>query len=304
MGASVDVGIIGIGKMGLPIAANLIERGHVVTGYRRSGTEQLVGAGGLAAESSAAVAAASDVIVSILPDADAVEQVVLGPAGVLEGLRPGTVLVEMSTIDVARKAAVRDAVVAAGGDLLDAPISGSPGMVAPRLATTFVSGEPAAVERARPVLDAISGPWLSTGAFGTGARTKYVANLLVAVHTAAAAEAYALARAWELDLELVQQATTAGIAGSAILRQRGPVMQARAWLPAPGPVATLHAILEQIEDGVVETGVHVPVFEAAKAVFDRAMALGWDGLDIAAVHDLATRQDALAAPTAGEPAPS
>lgn len=305
---AVEVGIIGVGKMGLPIAVNLIERGHVVTGYRRSGCEELVAAGGFSAGSSAEVAATSDVIVSILPDAEALEEVVLGPGGTLERLRPGAVHLEMSTIDVARKARVRDAVVAAGGDLLDAPISGSPGMVAPRLATTFVSGDGAAIERARPVLDAISGPWVSTGAFGNGARTKYLANLLVAVHTAAAAEAYALARAWDLDLAVLQETLAAGIAGSAVLRQRGPVMEQRAWLPAPGPVATLHAILEQIEAAASATGADIPVFGAAKAVFDRAVALGWSELDIAAVHDLATGQDALAAGppadgTAVDPAP-
>ena len=75
----------------------------------------------------------------------------------------------MSTIDVDRKNRIRTAVRERGGDLLDCPISGSPGMVAPRLATTFASGELASVDAVRPVLDAISGPWVYTGAFGTGA---------------------------------------------------------------------------------------------------------------------------------------
>lgn len=96
--------------------------------------------------------------ISILPGAETVEEVVLGRNGTFEGMRPGTVHLEMSTIDVERKAMLRDAVVAAGGEMLDAPISGGPMMVAPGLCTTFVSGEIAAVERARPVLQAISGP--------------------------------------------------------------------------------------------------------------------------------------------------
>src|SRR5262249_2299253 len=145
-------------------ARNLLERGFAVTGFRRSGSPELVAAGGTFAGSAADVAAAADVLLSIVTDAEAVEDVVQGPHGTLRGLRPGTVHIEMTPVDVTRKAAVRDAVREAGGDLLDCPISGSPGMVAPRLATTFVSGDPDSVEAVRAVLDAISGPWVYAGA--------------------------------------------------------------------------------------------------------------------------------------------
>jgi len=280
----VHVGVIGLGKMGLPIARNLLERGFAVTGFRRSGSPELVAAGGTFAGSPAEVAAAADVLLSIVTDAEAVEDVVRGPHGTLHGLRPGTVHIEMSTIDVARKAALRDAVRNAGGDLLDCPISGSPGMVAPRLATTFVSGDPDSVDAVRTVLDAISGPWAYVGAFGAGASMKYVANLLIGVHTVAAAEAMLLAHRLGLDLELVQQTLDSSLASSAILKQRGPVMRARQWTPAPGPIETLHAILEQIADAASACGAQTPVFTAAKTVFDKAMADGWAELDIAAVH--------------------
>jgi L-threonate 2-dehydrogenase len=279
------VGVIGLGKMGLPIARNLIERGFAVTGFRRAGSPELAAAGGIVAASPAEVAAAADVLVSIVPDAAAVEDVVAGPAGTLRGLRPGTIHIEMSTIDVSRKRALRDAVRAAGGDMLDCPVSGSPGMVAPRLATPFASGATSSVEAVRPVLDAISGPWVYTGEFGTGSSLKYVANLLVGIHTVAAAEAIVLARQLGLDLALVQQALDSSIAASAIWRQRGPVMQARQWEPAPGPIGTLHPILEQIADAAAAGGAQTPVFAAAKTVFDKAMADGWADLDIAAVHD-------------------
>jgi 3-hydroxyisobutyrate dehydrogenase len=279
------VGVIGLGKMGLPIAANLIERGFGVTGYRRSGSPGLTAAGGTVAGSAAEVAAGSDVLISIVPDAEAVEDVITGPSGTLAALRPGTVHIEMSTIDVDRKARLRDAVRARGGDLLDCPISGSPPMVAPRLATTFVSGDPASAAKVSAVLDAISGPWVYTGAFGTGAQMKYIANLLLAVHTVAAAEAMALARHSGLDLELVQKTLDNSIASSAIWKQRGPLMAERRWSPAPGPVRTLHPILEQIEDHAARTGLSAPVFAAAKEAFDKALANGWGDLDIACVHD-------------------
>ena len=292
------VGVIGLGKMGLPIARNLMEHGFAVIGYRRSGSAELSEAGGTVAASAAEVAEQADVLLSIVPDTAAVADVVCGDAGTLAGLRPGTVHIEMSTVDVARKSAIRDAVQRRGGDMLDCPISGSPAMVAPRLATTFVSGEQASVDRVRPVLGAISGPWVYTGAFGTGARLKYIANLLLAVHTVAAAEAMELARRSGLDLDLVQRTLGDSIGSSAIWRQRGPLMRDRAWSPAPGPITTLHPILQQIEDCAAETGLAAPVFASAKAVFDKALADGWGHLDIASVYDQISGLSAL---SQGEP---
>ena len=289
------IAVIGLGRMGLPIARNLLERGFAVTGYRRTRSGELAAAGGTLAESAAKAVAGASVVLSIVPDADAAEEVVTGPAGTLAGMRPGTVHIEMSTIPVERKLALRQAVRAAGGDLLDCPISGTPGMVAPRLATTFVSGGQDSVDKVRPVLDAISGPWVYTGEFGTGARLKYVANMLLASHTAAAAEAIQLARGLGLDLELVQHTLDHSIGSSEIWRQRGPVMRDRRWSPAPGPIGTLHPILEQIAGAAGGAGLDPPVFGAAKALFDRAMADGWADLDISAVHDQ------LSVPGEGEP---
>jgi putative dehydrogenase len=295
------VGMIGLGKMGLPIAANLMERGFEVAGFRRHASPELAAAGGIPVATAAAAAEHADVLLSILPGPADVEEVVCGPDGTLAGLRPGTVHIEMSTIDVERKRRVAEAVRQRGGDLLDCPISGSPGMVAPRLATTFASGDPASVDKVAAVLDAISGPWVYTGAFGTGARLKYIANLLLAAHTVAAAEAMVLARSAGLDLDLVQRTLDGSIGSSAIWKQRGPVMRERTWSPAPGPIDTLAAILEQIEDYAAGAGVPTPVFAAAKAVFDTAVRDGWGHLDIASVHDqLAGLQPG--GPAAGPPA--
>ena len=279
------VGVIGLGKMGLPIATNLIDRGFDVIGYRRSGSPELAEAGGTVAASAAEVAAAADVLLSIVPDADAVENVIHGPQGTLKALRPGTIHIEMSTIEVPRKTRLRAMMQARHGDLLDCPISGSPGMVTPRLATTFASGDRESVDAVSGVLDAISGPWVYTGALGTGTQLKYIASLLLAVHTVAAAEAIALARRCGLDLALVQRTLDSSIASSAIWTQRGPIMAERRWSPAPGPVRTLHPILEQIEDHALRVGLSAPVFAAAKEVFDTALADGWGDLDIACVHD-------------------
>ena len=184
------------------------------------------------------MAAYADAIISIVPAAEDVEEIIEGPAGTFTALNTGVIHIEMSTIDVDRKARLRDQVRAKGGDLLDCPISGSPGMVAPRLATTFASGDRESVEEVSAVLDAISGPWIYTGAFGTGAQMKYIANLLLAVHTVAAAEAMALARRSGLDLDLVHKTLDNSIASSAIWAQRGPLMAERmVSRPGPGPHA-------------------------------------------------------------------
>src|SRR5580658_9002592 len=108
--AMVRVGVIGVGKMGLPIAANLIERGFSVIGYRRSGSPELAELGGTVAASAAEVAASADVLLSIVPGAEDVEEIITGPAGTLTALTPGTIHIEMSTIDVDRKARLRDQV--------------------------------------------------------------------------------------------------------------------------------------------------------------------------------------------------
>ena len=206
------IGMIGLGRMGMPIAHNLMERGFQIVGYRRHGSPELAAAGGTVVGSAAEVAAGADVLLSIVPDESAVQEVVCGEAGTLTALRAGTIHIEMSTIDVEHKGRIRDAVRGKGGDLLDCPISGSPEMVAPRLATTFASGDPASIDMVRHVLDAVSGPWVYTGPFGTGAHMKYIANMLLAVHTVAAAEALALAR--RILEQIEGYATRAGLSAS------------------------------------------------------------------------------------------
>jgi putative dehydrogenase len=287
------VGLIGLGVMGMPIARNLMERGYEVIGYRRHPSPELAAAGGIAASSAAEVASQASILLSILPLASDVEEVICGPDGTLTTMKPGTVHLEMSTIDTGDKLKLRDAVRARGGDLLDGPISGGPGLIAPRLASVFVSGEMASVDTVRPVLSAIAGPWVYTGEFGTSTRLKYIANMLLASHTAAAAEAMVLARRSGLDLDLVQRTLDTSIASSAIWKQRGPLMQQRAWSPAPGPVQTLHPILAQIQAATAEAGLETPVFAAAKAAFDRAVADGWGSLDIASIHDQVSGESAL-----------
>jgi len=271
--------------MGRPIARNLTARGFDITWFSRAGDAGLEASGGLSARSPAEVAARVDVLLSILPDAHAVENIVRGPAGTLTAVPPDTIHIEMSTIDARRKAHLRDAMRAAGGDMLDCPILGSPATVANRQAVMYVSGDPAGIEAVRAVLDAISGRWVYAGAFGAGTSLKYVAELLVAVHTVAVAEALVLGARLGLDADVVQNALDDSVAGSASWKQLGPRMRSRKWLPAQAPIAVLQAVLDQIADASRNADVDTPVFAAARSVFAKAVADGWGEMDIAAICD-------------------
>ncbi|WP_375483487.1 NAD(P)-dependent oxidoreductase [uncultured Mycobacterium sp.] len=280
------VGVIGLGKMGMPIARNLIARGFQVVGYRRRRCADLLAAGGHNADSPAAIAEDCDVVLSVLPSANDVYSVLRGVAGILTAVRPGLIHIEMSTIDIADKLKMAEELRSLNADMLDCPISGGPDMVASHRATTFVSGQLESVERVRPVLDAIGGRWMYAGEFGCGTRLKYVANLLLAIHNVAAAEAIVFARRSGLDLNLVQEALDNSIASSAVLKERGPRMRSREWSPAAGSVATLHHILEQIERSARTLEVSHPVFDAARKVYRQALSQGYADSDIACVHDL------------------
>ncbi|HLQ55843.1 MAG TPA: hypothetical protein VK162_16430 [Streptosporangiaceae bacterium] len=164
-------------------------------------------------------------------------------------------------------------------------------MVAARLAIMFVSGDLARIDTVRPMRATVSGLWVYTGPFGTGAHMKCMANLLLAVH--AVTDGEALARWSGLDLEFVPGTLEGCSADSANWKQRGPRMADRAWSPAPGPVRTLHPILEQIEGCAVKADPAAGVFASGQLAFAKALAGGWGDLDIACVYDQVSGVSAL-----------
>ena len=179
------------------------------------------------------------------------------PDGLVAGARLGLAVVEMSTIPVAVKQECRDTLVERGAELLDAPISGMPSMVAARAATIFASGDEATFRQVRDVLEAVTPRVHLLGAFGAGSTTKFVAHLLLALHNLAAAEALGLARRAGMDLEPLLEVLTGTIAHSAVLVARGPMMISGRFRPAPGPVDTLMEGLEQVDEFARDAeGVH------------------------------------------------
>jgi 3-hydroxyisobutyrate dehydrogenase-like beta-hydroxyacid dehydrogenase len=188
------IGIIGVGLLGSAVATRLLQHGYEVIGYdtRATQLEALHSHGLRAAATVAEAAAETEAVFTILPTLDSVEAVVCGPGGLLETASHPTVLIQMSTISPELTCRLHTVAAAAGLAFLDAPISGTSAMVARGDCTILVGGDPALVQRCRPIFDAIAQQTVHMGTVGMAALAKLVTNLLVALNTAALAEALVL----------------------------------------------------------------------------------------------------------------
>jgi putative dehydrogenase len=287
------IGMIGLGRTGLPIAINLIARGHAVRGVRRGAGDELVRAGGDMARTPRELAQASRLILSCLPSVDALDAVM---ASLLPALGPDHVIVELGSFPLAIKQAYRDQVAARGARFVDGEISGTPAMTAARASVILLAGDPAACEAARAVCRDASDHVRCVGAFGAATRLKLIANLLVAVHTVAAAEAMLVVERGGIDAATAIDVLGLGAGASTMFRARAPRMAARQFTdPAPGPVAMLAAYLAPIEALADEVGAPVPLFSIAAGLMRDALAAGRGAHDIACVIEL------LAASSKGMP---
>ena len=192
------IGVIGLGVMGSAMARNLMRAGHQLLGFDidPSRVSTLADIGGEPAKSADEVAAVSDLVILSLPTTSALASVA---AEIAEQDRPGLVCLETGTFPLQDKIAARDVLAGAGVDLLDTPLSGTGLQAADATLVVFASGSRQGFETARPVFDAIGRSTHYLGEFGNGSKMKYIANLLVAVHGLAAAEAHALGIAAGLD---------------------------------------------------------------------------------------------------------
>lgn len=278
--------MVGLGKIGLPIATNLLQAGFTVTGYRRGDMSEFAALGGHKAASSADVAAASDVVLTCLPGADDLAEVVSGDTGIVSGARPELVVVELSTLSLETKERCRDSLAAAGAQMLDCPISGMPAMVTARTAVLLGSGLKETFDRCAPVFREFTGQTPYLGEFGAGSKMKFVANLLLAVHNLAAAEALALASKAGLDLGHVIEVIKPSIAGSMVFATRAPLMAERRYTPAPGPVAMMLKDLGVIEPFAESVGGTMPLLATATEYYRRAEAEGRAEQDIASLFSV------------------
>jgi 2-hydroxy-3-oxopropionate reductase len=219
--------------MGKPMSRNLLKAGHTLVVYNTSSgpVNELVEAGAAAGKSSADVASRTDIIITMLPDGPNVEAAVLGPGGVLEGARPGSVIVDMSSISPMVSQKVAAACEAKSVDFVDAPVSGGEPKAIEGTLAIMVGAKPEVFERVQPVLSKMGSSVTLTGPVGAGNVTKLANQIMVACNIAAMGEALVLASRAGLDPEVVFNAVKGGLAGSAVLNAKAPMVISRNFKP-------------------------------------------------------------------------
>jgi 2-hydroxy-3-oxopropionate reductase len=230
------IGFIGLGAMGKPMAGHLVAKGYRVTVHSRSQgpVDELVGAGARAAATPADVAKHSSVVITMLPDTPDVDLALTGPNGVLAGMQRGSVVIDMSSISPVETRRLALAVAAAGGTMLDAPVSG--GEIGAKAATLsiMVGGDAAAFARVRPVLACMGNPERIVHIGdkpGSGQICKVCNQIAIGGALAGVSEALALARKAGVDAALVRQALLGGFASSRVLEVHGERMLTKNYVP-------------------------------------------------------------------------
>jgi 3-hydroxyisobutyrate dehydrogenase-like beta-hydroxyacid dehydrogenase len=282
-----QLGFIGLGAMGQVIVPRLLEAGHEVTGFNRTAERAapLIEKGMHWAESPAAVAAASEITFSIVTDGAAVESIALGENGVMAGMKPGGVYIDMGTIapDVTRAVAARFA--EQGFQMLDAPLSGSPVTVRDGNASLMVGGDKATFERVLPALQAIGPKVTYIGGNGQAATMKLAVNLLLMVEVIAFGEAVAIAEKGGVDREVALDAVLKSVTAAPVLGYRGPFI-----LEGKMPKVPLADVTLQQKDMLLvldmarKLGSPVPLAAAANEMMNACRGMGIDRNDFVVAH--------------------
>lgn len=270
------IGFVGLGVMGRPMAGHLVEAGHEVVCTNRSqpAVDALVAAGAEAARTPAEVAEKADVVITMVPDAPDVESVVLGPDGIALTARPGTLVIDCSTIAPGAAQALGEALADRGLRFVDAPVSGGEaGAVAGRLAI-MLGGEASAVRDAEEALAPFAGVTAHVGPVGSGQLVKAANQMLVAGALAMTGEALTLLGQAGVDIEAALGVLQGGLAGSRVLEAKAPSMLARDF--TPGFRLDLHhkdlkialAAAEDANVAVPLTGVVTQLVQGLRAAGD------------------------------------
>ncbi|MEE6282820.1 NAD(P)-dependent oxidoreductase [Georgenia sunbinii] len=285
------VAVLGLGAMGLPMATRLAQQ-HRVTGFDVSAQRRQLaaGAGVDVAATAAGASAAADAVVISVRHAGQLEDVLFGPAGVAATLRPGAVVVLTSTVGADAAVSVADRLAAHEVSLVDAPVSGGPVRAGEGDLLIVVGAPDEALERSRPVLDALASSLVVVGPrVGDGQQLKTVNQLLCGIHTAAAAEALALAHALGLDLDRTIEVLGRGAAASFMLADRGPRMAQQLRGEEPPLTSRLDVIAKDM--GIVAHLAHgsqvaIPVAAAAEQLYRIGRAHGMGAADDSVVTTL------------------
>jgi 2-hydroxy-3-oxopropionate reductase len=274
------IGFVGLGIMGKPMAQNLIKAGYPLIVYDiiQDKVDQVVVAGAKAATSCKDVARQSDVIVVMVPDSPQVEEVMLGPNSVLDGLKPNSIVIDMSSISPLVDIAIEKKVREKNAHMLDAPVSGGePGAIAGTLAI-MVGGDEAIFNASKPLLDIMGGSVVRVGSIGAGQFTKLVNQILVGIHLQAMSEALVFAQKAGLDVQKVYNAIRSGLAGSHVLDAKVPLVLKRNY--KPGFRIKLH--IKDLKNALItgrELGIPLPATALTQAFFQACDAAGRGDLD-------------------------
>ena len=279
------IGSIGLGIMGGAFARHLLSDGFEVTGYdidagRRAALRKL---GGTPAATAAAVYAKCPVLITSLPSMTAVNAAFFGKGGIAGSAKRGTVVIETSTLPLAKKHEIRERCAGRGIVVLDCPVSGTGAQAANRDIAIYASGDRRAYDRAEAVLKGFSRSVYYCGEYGNGSKLKYVANLLVTIHNLSTAEAMVMGMKSGLDLELLYKVIRDGAGSSPMFEVRGPLMIRGDYSQATMKVDVYKKDIDIIEQFAADLHCPVPLFDASKPFYAAAHAQGRALEDTAAV---------------------
>ncbi len=278
------IGVVGLGLLGHAIASRLLKAGHVVVGFDvlPERVAALTTLGGNAAPSAAAVAESAEAVCTLLPSLATAESAIVGRDGVLAGARAGLTVIQMSTISPALTQKLAQKVTARQVGFLDCPVSGTSSMVERGDGIFFVGGDRVLYERWRSVLETVLLRAVHVGRVGQAMTLKLVANLLVALHSAAAAEALTLARKAGLDLDLALDVLNSSAATSSMLKVRGPMI-VRGEFPAQMKLELFMKDIHLMQEAAAAVGAPLPFTDLAERLYAAAQAAGHGGEDLAVV---------------------
>ena len=277
-----SVGMIGLGIMGSAMSYNLGRAGVRVVGYDVAPRARAAHkrSGGVAARSVRDVATRTDTVITSLPSARALADVT---AELAKSAKRGTVVIETSTLPIAAKEAARETLAKRGVVLLDCPLSGTGAQARAKDLLIYVSGERAAYRKIAPVLPGFTSAAYYVGPFGAGSKMKFVANLLVAVHNVAAAEAMVLGMKAGLDPAMILKVVAGGAGGSRMFQVRGPMMVKGNYAEATMKNEVWQKDMTIIGDFARSLDCPTPLFAASAPIYNAAMAMGMGKEDTGAV---------------------